>query len=471
MYVMSDERRQNLVDIAAFSASFYVFPLFLAFGIMDWIYYPKHLILFISLRIATVVCIISISKVIPLRKSLTYAQIWATIFVFCCSLPINLMLVMVRDSGSPYYAGLMLVLVGMSSGFRFTTRFYFLNVALTVLPFAIQGLFLSGFSASDNFFLNFFFIVGTLLISTVSRFFNERLYQREFNARSELVKEVEHRDEKIQVKTQEALKLLQLSNHFSPQVVHAIKTGNLDLKAGVHRSQICAIFIDIVNSTERVARIDKDNIHKVISFFMEDTIKTLLKYDITIDKFLGDGVLAFSNDPIKHVDYVERVVMAALEIRTRIRNNQSQYMDHWLNELKIRIGVALGFANVGFYGSDQYYKSYTAIGPVINMASRLCGEAQPSQILLSQDVVNEIATRGFSTNFIGKKTLKGFEGDVLKVHELLEASASSESNTSVPECPHCRSILHLDTDAKGIFVFKCRTCEYIIEENDKKKIA
>ena len=114
----------------------------------------------------------------------------------------------------------------------------------------------------------------------------------------------------------------------------------------------------------------------------------LLKYDITVDKFLGDGVLGFSNAPIAHKDYVERVITAATEILHRLEMREEDYSAVWGEKLKVTIGIAVGRANIGFYGSDDSVKSYTALGPVVNLASRLCGHGHPDQIITHQEVVS-----------------------------------------------------------------------------------
>src|SRR5690606_8430957 len=131
-----------------------------------------------------------------------------------------------------------------------------------------------------------------------------------------------------------------------------------------------------------------DAFNRTIAMFMEDTMRSLLKYDVTIDKFLGDGVLAFSNAPIARHDYVMRLVESAVAIRERVLNRSSQYRDHWGDEFQIRIGIAEGEARVGFYGSQEYFKSYTAIGEVVNLASRLCGFAGPNKIVASREVID-----------------------------------------------------------------------------------
>ncbi|MEQ1666011.1 MAG: adenylate/guanylate cyclase domain-containing protein [Bdellovibrionales bacterium] len=233
--------------------------------------------------------------------------------------------------------------------------------------------------------------------------------------------------------------------------------------------------MDIVNSTDRVARVDKDKVHRTISTFVDDSIKILLKYDITIDKFLGDGLLAFSNDPIAHTDFMNRTVLAALEIRRQVKSRQNFYEDNWMAPLEIRIGIASGFANVGFYGNEKYFKSYTAIGPVINLASRLCNTALSNQIVCSSEVLEKIDKNEFQIKSLGKVTLKGFEADTIKAFEINSVAEQTSENLADIECTVCSTgLLYLDTDANGHYILKCRNCGAIKDQTTsslRKKVA
>ena len=263
--------------------------------------------------------------------------------------------------------------------------------------------------------------------------------------------------------------LSELGRQFSPQVVSAIKNGEIKLGDSAQGANICAIFVDIVNSTDRVTRIDNKHINKVISMFMEDASRYLLKYDLTIDKFMGDGVLAFSNAPFRYNDYIERTVRAAIELRDAIQKRQYLYENYWLNKFQIRIGVASGFANVGFYGSKDYYHSYTAIGPVVNLASRLCSVAEPNEIVIPYSVAEELDIECFDLEYIGTKNLKGFERDIIKAYRVLGVKDVATTPFDTVNCPKCTTLMHLDTNSQGIYEFICRNCGAVLAEDLEKK--
>ncbi len=467
------ERVQLLKQISSFVASRYVIPLFLVFGFADFSFYPDMFWEFMVYRLTTVCLIYWLNNLIQTQSDSFWVQVLCTAFILSCSLPLNIMVWRIDDPSSAYFVGLTLVLVGMASGFRFTWKFYFANLALVFFPYFLGALVTSnGFS--KGFFLNSLFLLSTGLITSVSRKFVEGLHNREFDSRWSLQSEVESRGRIIEQKTKQAVDLALLSKQFSPQIVDAIATGKLDIYGPRHLSEICVLFVDIVGSTEKFINLPRENIQSILSFYIEDTMSTLLKYDITIDKFLGDGVLAFSNDPVPYNDYVERVLMAAVEMRERIALRSETYNSLWEGDFQVTVGIATGLCNVGFFGSTMNFKSYTAIGTAVNLASRLGTHALPNQILISDDVIQKLdgsnvnSSWFFNFSDMGTVSLKGFEDQPVRVYELKEAvdeasNVVSMSRGNDPRCPDGHGILFLGTDDKGIFIYKCRHCDYVLD--------
>lgn len=460
----SIERLSEIREVIDLISNNLAIPLYLIFWICDILYVPNLKWPFLALRLSIVPLCIFVRTLIKKTDNYKTAQNISIIFIGFLASTINIMIMIINDPGTPYYAGLNLVALGTLSFIPWSKVYYFSTAAAIYMPyFAWSTIKIFLGEKPTSFFVSTFFIVGTVTISFIMRYFNESLRKKELKSRIALQMEVTSRDSIIEIKTNEAVKLTSLSKQFSPQVVHAISSGKIDIENSLMRSNICSIFIDIVSSTDRITRLDKDDINKVLSFFMEDTMKVLLKYDITIDKFLGDGVLAFSNAPIQHADYIKRVVDAALEIRNRIAANRDRYLEIWLNELQIRVGISSGYANVGFYGSQEYFRSYTAIGKVVNLASRLCSVAEPSQILVSQDVAKALDSNQYELKNVGLRKLKGFEQDIINVFTVTSSERDELSNHNIPSCPQGHGILHLETNSNGIYVLKCRTCGIVAE--------
>jgi adenylate cyclase len=467
------EKKEELKATLNMISNGMVLPLYFLFWICDIIFVPEFKWTFLLLRAsvipASIIVQYCLKRVVTLRQSewlaLSYIVLLASV--------INTMIFFINTGNTPYYAGLNLVAIGSLTFIPWSRNFFFgANIAIFMPYFLISLYHTTDYVDLIPIALNSFFIVGTIVITLVIRMFHNRLRARDFKSRMQLSEEIGNRDQIIIEKTEEGMRLAGLSRQFSPQLVDAIKSRKITFDSTIHRSKICAIFIDIVNSTERVANVDKDKVHKSISRFFDDTVKILLKYDITIDKFLGDGILAFSNDPVKHDDFVQRVLFAAFEIKKVMQTNTEFYQENWLSPMQIKIGVSVGFANVGFYGSDRYFKSYTAIGPVVNLASRMCSSASPNQILIDSDILAHIDRDQFVINFIGKLSLKGFESTEVAGYEI-----NAKENSSLAEqhgdCPKCTDgFMQLATDKNGIYIIKCNKCDFKPESNAPiKKVA
>lgn len=460
------ETLEEIRSVLKVIANWMAIPLFLAFWVADLIYVPELKWPFLALRLTIVPLCLFAGYELRKEQSHTRAQLCAAAYAGLVALPINVMIWMIPEVGTGYYAGLNLVAIGGLSFIPFTLP-YFIGTATAIYGpyFVIVLLKARGLEDLSHVALNTFFIVGSIVICFLIRFFHEKLRLREINSRLALKMEIANRDSIIKTKTDEAVRLNTLSTQFSPQVVQAIREGRVDIEKGVKRAEICAIFVDIVGSTERVVRLDQAKVDLVLARFMDTVVSIFLKYDITIDKFQGDGILAFANDPIRYGDFIQRTCLAALEVRAALQKDRDFYLLNWKKEMQIRVGISAGFANVGFYGNKKFFRSYTAIGAPLPFASRLTNLAEPDQILVDSDIAQILLGENYVLKNIGERTIKGFEGDVHFIFELLNPP-ESKKETGTNQCPHCAdSVLYLDTNKHGIFVLKCRQCQY--ELNDR----
>lgn len=464
-------RQEDLIDelrsVLSVTSNWMAIPLFLAFWIADIFYVPQFKWQFLLIRLTIIPLCIGVNRFARISNEVTKLRATAILYTCVAAFGINLMIYFIPDPATCYYAGLGLISIG-GLGFVPFSRKEFVAVGVGIYgPY--YTIVLSKCHSRDEYLgvlLNSFFLLSSMVVCFLIRFFQEGVRLKEIEARVMLSEEVNNRDELIRVKTEEAVRLNALSAQFSPQVVNSIREGKIKIENGGKRAQICAIFIDIVNSTERVTRIDKDKVEKVLSKFLDESIKILLKYDITIDKFLGDGILGFCNAPLERVDYVERVINAALEIRENIKKEQDFFEKYWMKPLDIRVGIAKGFATVGFYGSQKYYRSYTAIGPVVNLASRLCSSAESNQILIDYDIFEGVGEQ-FETRFIDKRTLKGFEQDIIHTYEVISSKKIENMTPDMNECPTCGSILSLETNERGQYIFMCKSCCQVVDTTTK----
>ena len=456
--ILVEEIRSTLIVISNLMS----IPLFLIFWVADILFFPEMKWEFLCLRLLIIpICFITL-RLVKFINSYTQAQALASVYAIATATIINIMIFQIKDASTPYYAGLNLVATAGLSFLPLNRKYLILTAFGIYAPYFATIVY--NISYVTNFkaiLLNIFFITGAIVICTLMRNFNGKLRLKDLDSQNKLANELHSREQIIIQKTNEATKLHQLSAQFSPQVVKAIKDGHISIDEGVQRAKICAIFIDIVKSTDKVTKLHESDIELCLARFLDSCLTTFLKYDLTIDKFHGDGLLAFSNMPMPREDYIERTCMAALEAVSAIKNDKEFYLRHWQSELEVRVGISVGHANVGFYGNKKYFKTFTAIGTPLPYASRLTSVAEPGQILIDSEMAAHLEKFDFVMKNYGHKVLKGFEDNKNYIFELISSPNTVLSGKNIKVCPeHTNTILYLDTNAQGHFVFKCRECGY-----------
>ena len=183
---------------------------------------------------------------------------------------------------------------------------------------------------------------GTVVITLVIRHFNEKLRMLAIRSRVALDDELDRRAKIIKEKSEEALSLAELAKQFSPQVVHAIRTGEMQISDSVKESEICVSFIDVCDSTSVMQAVGVESYQNALNLFLAIAVPILFKYDITFDKMIGDAIMGFSNEPAKRMDYIARMGAACLEIRDTIAARDDEMALFWGRPFQLKIGLANG---------------------------------------------------------------------------------------------------------------------------------
>lgn len=445
---------------------------FLGFWIADYFQFPEFKWEFLAVRLSFCALVFVSYLFFVRKKSYFMNQMIMSIWSVYGSVAICYMMYRTVGPSSMYYSGINLVAL-FSLIFATLDRMFFISTLICIyLPYyALCAFNFESFSNWQTFFVYNIFNMGTIFGIVMTKIRREKDFSDLLNAEVALETELKSRELVIIKKTEEATKLHQLSSQFSPQIIKAIKQGSIKIDEEVQSAEICAIFIDIVNSTDRVTKLPERDMQLSLARFLDTTLTTFLKYDLTIDKFHGDGILAFSNMPVKRHDYIARTCMAAMEAIQLIKDDSEFYLKHWKSDLQVRVGISAGQANVGFYGDQKYFKTFTAIGIPLPYASRLTSAAEPGQVLVDKNIANVASDAGFVLQDLGRKKLKGFDEYTNSVFCLVSAprlqmsSSSNEGNASSLNSmnqvcsKHNNSVMFLDTDAKGHYEFKCRDCE------------
>jgi adenylate cyclase len=199
-------------------------------------------------------------------------------------------------------------------------------------------------------------------------------------------------------------KMNRLRRFLSPTLAEVILTQGEEILEN-HRREIAALFADLRGWTDFSATTEPEEVMRVIGSFHAAIGDVIVKYEATVGWFAGDGLMVWFNDPIPCADPAARAVRMAVEMREAVAELTTQWLRRG-HELDFSIGIALGYATLGRIGYDGRY-DYGAVGSVCNLASRLCDEALPGQIVVSQRVladVEEIVT----AVPLGALVLKGF---------------------------------------------------------------
>jgi class 3 adenylate cyclase len=133
--------------------------------------------------------------------------------------------------------------------------------------------------------------------------------------------------------------------------------------------------------------------------------RLVLEHEGTLERFTGDGMMIFFNDPLLVPNPAERAVRMALAMRERVTGLAQSWRKHGF-DLDFGVGLAKGYATLGAIGFEGRW-DYGAIGTVTNLAARLCGEAKPGQILISNRMVGTVEEL-VEVEPVGELSLKGF---------------------------------------------------------------
>jgi len=137
-------------------------------------------------------------------------------------------------------------------------------------------------------------------------------------------------------------------------------------------------------------------------------------YGATLERFTGDGIMAFFNDPVPQEDAAERAVRMSLDIRDAVNGLAAQWLRKG-HDLALGIGIAQGFATLGRIGFEGRF-DYSAIGSVTNLSARLCSDAGPWQVLVPDRVLAAVEHVAVS-EVVGDVQPKGFSRSV-RVHNI-----------------------------------------------------
>jgi class 3 adenylate cyclase/AmiR/NasT family two-component response regulator len=212
-------------------------------------------------------------------------------------------------------------------------------------------------------------------------------------------------EERVAAQVAEIERVGRLRRFLAPQIAEVIASSRADEMLKSHRREVTVVFCDLRGFTAFTELAEPEEVMAVLREYHETLGELIYRYEGTLERFAGDGILILFNDPIVHDDHASRAVRMAMDMRDGI----TVLLDRWRkrgHSLGFGVGIALGYATLGQIGFDRRFE-YAAIGSVTNLASRLCDEAKAGQILISQRIFGMVDGE-VEANHVGDLNLKGF---------------------------------------------------------------
>jgi class 3 adenylate cyclase len=224
-----------------------------------------------------------------------------------------------------------------------------------------------------------------------------------------------------------------LAKYLPPQVYRSIFSGEQTVELTSRRKKLTIFFSDIAGFTDTVDALESEELTELLNQYLTSMSQIALAHGATVDKFIGDAILAFFGDPVSRGQQEDATacVRMAIAMQRRMRELRALWRGRGVERLfDLRIGIATGYCTVGNFGSEDRL-DYTAIGNAVNLAARLQAAAEPGTILLDAEtcaLVDGIAR----TEPRGSLTLKGFArpAQVYAILGLYEGEVAEERVTS-----------------------------------------
>jgi adenylate cyclase len=244
-------------------------------------------------------------------------------------------------------------------------------------------------------------------------------------------------EERVEKQLGEIERIRRLERFLAPQVAQIIASSDgHDALLQSHRREVTVVFCDLRGFTSFTETTEPEEAMNVLREYHAALGQLIFRYEGTLDRYAGDGVMILFNAPIQFEDHTERAVKMAMEMRDEI----GRLTQRWRNRghsLGFGVGIALGYATLGQVGFEHRLE-YAAIGSVTNLASRLCDEAKAGQVVVSRRVygmvepwvdavpIDDLHLKGFNHPVLAMEILRWRE----EAENVIDASAAARRRSS-----------------------------------------
>jgi len=417
-------------------------PFFVVFGVVDFFYRPDKALIWLGYRVGFLVFVYIAFELLKngkiRRKHADHIAI-LTLCIACWA--IDLMIAQSGGHESLYITGLLLVTVtGVETG-KMDRNMGVITYGLSFTPAILTVLYTS--YTTNNMAVGFvqsFFMLGMIFLSLVYRTTEENL-QKVWN------KAKINRQEELDKHRRAAL----LNKSFPPALRKAIENGEETIPQRRLISQGVVGFADIIGSTSMANKLGLERDWELKQEFFKIASRRALSAELVVLNFAGDGFLFLANYhdstdwPLNVVSFFEGLLRDFEDLK------KTQLFDYQSIETGVKIGVAKGRVILGLIG-DENQMHFTAMGPEVNLASRLCDKATKSEMVVSGEVWKTIknSLTGWETKCVEYSDIKGFSMQISTAH--ISRRLKSDK---VAICPVCDKALTVFRNDDGFFDLRC----------------
>lgn len=211
-----------------------------------------------------------------------------------------------------------------------------------------------------------------------------------------------------------------LSRYVSDQVADAVLSGRLNVNLGGEQRRVTVLFVDVRGFTSLSEKLPPEHVLALLNDYFGQTVPVIKAAQGTVDKFIGDAMMAVFGAPNDLPDQEVRAVRAANLIQQKVHALRDLWKTRpWadkmdVSQFSVGIGINTGFAVAGNLGTDDR-KEFAVIGDAVNVASRLCSQAKPGEVIIGADTAKAVASM-FKLKALGEITVKGRQQPVAAFH-------------------------------------------------------
>lgn len=189
----------------------------------------------------------------------------------------------------------------------------------------------------------------------------------------------------------EAVVLSNFQRYFAPNLAHQIASQKEEVQLGGAKRPVVIFFSDIRGFTSMSENMLPDEIAQLLNEYFTEMVEIVFECGGTLDKFMGDAIMALWGAPIAHEDDADRAMQAAIKMQEVLKELNTKWAENGRQQVEIGIGINFGEVFAGNIGSEQRLE-YTVIGDAVNVASRLCSKARPGDIMISEPFYKALKT-------------------------------------------------------------------------------